>query len=497
MNHLEKLRTLSKEIALLEGTSSLLHWDQETHMPEKAATHRGEQLKVLSGLIHQKKTSSTYRKALNQLIDLETGEILVKGISDEERAALVEWRRDYRIESALPKKFVEEFAKLTSDATVAWRAARTENSFSTFSPFLEKIVKMTRKRIDYLGYKENPYDAMIDLFEPQMTTKEIVKLFTPLREKVTTLLKQILAKPQVDDRFLFGNFDRDKQIAFSHKLLEAMHYDLTRGQLDFSAHPFSSATHPNDARITTRIHPTSLLSNISVILHEAGHALYEMGLPLAQFGTPLAAACSHGIHESQSRLWETRIGKSRPFWHHFLPELKKHFPQLDAITLDTFYQAINRVEPGFIRVEADEVTYSLHIILRFELELALLDGSLKVKNLPEAWNQKMNELFGITPPSNKEGCLQDIHWALGAFGYFPSYTLGNLYCAHLFEAYTEERPTWEKEITAGQLLPLKEWLGDKVHRFGRRYSSHELLQRAGGKPFTADAYIRYLTTKYH
>jgi carboxypeptidase Taq len=276
-----------------------------------------------------------------------------------------------------------------------------------------------------------------------------------------------------------------------------MGFDFNQGRLDQSSHPFSSSPHPTDNRITTRFHATSLLSCISVILHEGGHALYEKGLPVEQYGTPLGSAISLGMHESQSRWWETRIGQNKSFWTHYLPKLQKYFPNdLKNVKLDPFYRAINKVEPSLIRVEADEVTYPLHVILRFEMEKALIEGSLKVRDIPEAWNSKMQELIGVTPATNSEGCLQDIHWAMGGFGYFPTYTLGNLYAAHLFEAFAKAHPDWEKQIASGNLMFITNWLHENIHQHGRRYTSQELLKKVTGKAFTADAYIKYLNSKY-
>lgn len=492
-----KLVELSKNARVLQGVQSLLDWDQETYMPSGGAAIRSEQLKTLAGLVHRARTSSKYKNALQKLIDVPTGRILAKGLSETQQASLKEWRRDFRQDTALPSKFVEDFAKLTSQAILSWRSAKKNNAFSQFAPYLDRIVAMSRKRADYLGYKDHPYDALLDQYEPDITTKEVTALFGDLRISITKLLKKIGLVPQVNDAFLHGKWDTDKQIAFSHQILDAMGYDMGKGRLDFSSHPFSSASHPSDSRITTRIHPTSLISNIMVILHEGGHALYEMGLPEEAYGTPLGDARSLGVHESQSRWWETRIGLSKAFWQYFLPKLKEVFKgKLDKVTLEQFWKGINKVEPSFIRVEADEVTYPLHVILRFELEKGLIEGTLKVRDVPEAWNAKMKEYLGIVPPTNAEGCLQDIHWSMGAFGYFPTYTLGNLYAAHLFEAFVKKHPDWEKRVAAGEFAFVKEWLHIHIYQHGRRYSSHELLKSATGHDFTADAYTNYLNNKY-
>lgn len=492
-----KLHKISYEVRTLSGITSLLDWDQETYMPPGGSGIRAEQLKLLAGITHAKRTGKPYATALSKLIDLETGKVIGKDLTDAQHSALREWRRDYLIEKALPKRFVEEFAKLTPQAMHVWRNARTNDTFKQFAPFLEKIVKMSRKKAELLGYKQHPYDALLDNYEHGATTQEVSTLFSSLRTSIVDLLKKSQKAQNVDDSFLFGSFPHDDQMKFGKLLLNAMHYDMSKGRLDLSTHPFSSACHPTDSRITTRIHPTSLISNISVVMHEAGHALYEMGLPEEHYGSPLGDAISLGMHESQSRWWETLIGHSKPFWQHFLPILKQHFKgKLDSVSLDDFYRAINKITPSFIRVEADEVTYSLHVILRFELERALIEGTLAVRDVPEAWNAKMKELLGITPKTNREGCLQDIHWSMGAFGYFPTYTLGNLYAGHLFQGFAKDIPDWETKLAQGELAFIKTWLNQAVHQHGRRYTSKELLQKVTGKPFSSDAYVNYLTQKY-
>lgn len=493
-----KLFNHSKHTTVLHGITSLLDWDQETYMPPGAAGNRAEQFKTMAGIIHKEKTGRKFSSALGKLIDIKTGQLNRDDLSEAQGAALREWRRDYLHSIALPSKFVEDFAKLTSQSILAWRNAKETSSFQQFAPFLERIIQMSRKKADYLGYSEHPYDALLDLYEPDLKTKEVETLFSKLRDTIIPLLKQISATTPIDDKFLFGSWETSKQISFSHTLLKAMGYNTNYGRLDFSTHPFSSASHPTDSRITTRIHPTSLISNISVILHEAGHALYEMGLPQEEYGSPLGEARSMAVHESQSRWWETRIGLSLPFWKHFLPILKETFKgQLDHISLDSFYKAINKVEPSFIRVEADEVTYPLHVILRFELEKALIEGSLSIREVPEAWNAKMQKYLGITPKNDAEGCLQDVHWSMGGFGYFPSYTLGNLYAAHLFDGFAKQTPNWEAQVAKGELAFIREWLSTHIYQHGRRFSSSELLRRATGVSFTADPYLQYLTHKYN
>lgn len=494
----ETVKSLSRHFHTLGGIMNILTWDQETYMPEGASSARSDQIQALAGIIHKEKTSDTFSKALYQLIDPKTEEILDKNLSPEQQAAVRMWHRDLKKETALPQQFVEDFAKLTSQALDVWRTAKEGDAFHLFAPYLEKIVAMNRQKADYIGYQDHPYDALLDYFEPDATTGEVSQLFEDIKAPILALLKKIQKSTKVDNSFLHGTFDSSLQISYGKELLKGMGYDFHYGRLDLSTHPFSSSSHPHDNRITSRIHKTSLMSNISAVMHEGGHALYEAGLPAAEFGTPLCEAVSLGIHESQSRFWETRIGLSLPFWTHYYPKLKQTFNgHFDKITLEQFYRGINKVEPSMIRVEADEVTYILHVILRFEIEKELIAGTLHIRDLPDVWNLKMKELLGITPKNFAEGCLQDIHWAMGAFGYFPTYALGNLYASHLFLGFEKAFPKWSDQTAKGDLTFIKEWLEQNVYRHGRRYNSRELLKKATGEEVNAKAHIDYLYGKYN
>lgn len=493
----QELFTLSHHISTLDSILSLLHWDQETYMPHGGADFRSKQVQLMSGMIHEEVTSKKYANTLGKLVDLETGKLKCNGLPHPQQAALREWYRDWKISSAMPAKFVKEFSSLTSQALSVWRTAKENDDFETFAPYLQKIVDMSRKKADYLGWKEHPYDALVDLYERSITTKEVDELFSRLKKPIRTLLDKIESKRQVDDSFLHGRFSESKQIEFSRQLLNDMGYDFNVGRIDLSTHPFSTDISPQDNRITTRIHPSWIVSNILVILHEGGHSLYSMGLPKEHFGSPLGQAISMGMHECQSRFWETRIGQSKPFWKHYFPLLKEQFKnKFEGVTLNAFYKAVNKVYPSFIRVDADEVTYPMHIILRFEMERDLIDGTIAVKDVPEVWNDKMDKLLGIRPKNNREGCLQDIHWAMGGFGYFPSYALGTIYASQLFNAMAKDYPDWEKRLAKGDLIFVKKWLNEAVHRHGRRYNSLELLKKITGKKVTSDAFTSYLNEKY-
>ncbi len=492
----QRLFEIAKQTHTLHGIQQLLDWDQETFMPEGAAHFRAEQLKVLSGIIHKQRTGKKFAAALSQVVDLASGKPIAE-LNELQQAAVKEWRRDYLIEKALPQKFVEEFTFLTSTSMNVWREARQENNFKKFLPFLEKIIQKVRKKADLIGYKEHPYDALLDLFEPGVPTSLVTQVFNGLKAVNGRLLKKI-APIQTDDSFLFDDYPKETQLSFSKEILTAMGYDFHHGRLDLSTHPFSTSFHPTDSRITTRIQENNIFSCLATVLHEGGHSLYEMGLPQEHYGSPLGEAVSLGIHESQSRWWETRIGLSRPFWKYLLPKLKQIAPSttFQEVDFETFYKAINKVEPSFIRVEADEVTYPLHVILRFELEKALVEGSLKVKEVPEAWNHKMEELLGICPKTDTEGCLQDVHWSMGAIGYFPTYALGNIYAAQFFNAFAKEFPTWESRVEQGELLFIKDWLQRNIFCHGRRWRSIELIERVSGQSFSEKDYASYLEDKY-
>lgn len=492
-----KLHELSKTAALLHSIYYLLEWDQETYMPEQAIGVRSMQAELMANLEHKQKTGPAFGKALAKLIDLESGAILDSSLSPEKRAALREWRRDYLKQKKLPASFVKNFTQTTVRSVHAWQAAKAQNKFREFAPHLNKIVTLLRKKADRLGYADHPYDALLDLYEPEMTTAYLTPLFSRLKNVLTQLVKTIHAAQAPREDFLFGNFPGEKQIEFGHLLLKAMGFDPKTSRLDQSVHPFCTGLHPKDTRMTTHLHRDSLMSCIFSVIHEGGHGLYNMGFKEENFGTPLAESISLGIDESQSRWWETLIGRSRSFWQHFLPLLQAKFPeQLGRVSLDEFYPAINAVKPSFIRVEADEVTYSLHVIVRFELEKALIEGSLKVKEVPEAWNAKMAEYLGITPKSDREGCLQDIHWAMGGIGYFPTYTLGNLYACQFFTAFEKQHPNWKDLVARGELGFIRTWLHDNIHQYGKQYTAAEIVQRITGSPLSEHAFVTHLENKY-
>ncbi len=493
----EKLHALSKTASLMNAIHSLLNWDQETYMPKEAIELRSQQIEVIASLVHKQRTSKSYAKALSSLIDLETGEVAESSLSVPQIAALREWRRDYLKAAKLPNAFVKQFAKTTSAASHAWQTAKEHNDFKSFAPHLQKVVSLSRKKADILGFVEHPYDALLDLYEPEMKTSYLTPLFSKLKISLTQLLKEISVKPQFHEEFLYRHCPRHKQLDFAQKILFKMGFRQTTSRLDTSAHPFCTGMQPKDTRMTTKVNPDSIMTNIGAVMHEGGHGLYNMDLSIEQYGSPLGEQVSLGIDESQSRWWETLIGQSRAFWEHFFPLLKEEFPeQFGNIPLEDFYHAINQAKPGLIRIDADEVTYNLHIIVRFEIEKGLIEGSVKVKEIPELWNSKMREYLGISPEFDGQGCLQDIHWSLGYIGYFPTYTLGNLYSVQFFEAFEKAHPNWREHVAKGSLDFVRDWLKENIHRHGRQFTPSELCKKVTGKALSQEPYVNYLTEKY-
>lgn len=492
-----QLSEYSQAIAMHTSISHVLEWDQETFMPEGAIDIRSAQLANLASYIHKLKTSPKYTKLLKQLIDLETGAIADKTLTQPQMAALREWRRDYRRNAKLPSSFVKTFTNTCSKASHIWTTAKKESNFKLFSPHLEKIVKLCRKQAQLLGPQNHPYDALLDLYEPGMRVAILDPLFERLKIALTQLVHSIRAKAAVNTTFLKIEYPLEKQFNFGKTLLNAMGFHPETSRLDTSSHPFCVGVHPTDTRMTTRLHPNMPMSNIFSVLHEGGHGLYNMHRPAEHYGSPLGQQVSLGIDESQSRWWEALIGRSLPFWEHFFPMLQETFPkQLQHVTLEEFYPAINEVIPSFIRVEADEVTYGLHVIIRYEIEKRLIEGSLSVKEIPQVWNEKMQSYLGITPKNDAEGCLQDIHWSMGSFGYFPTYILGNVYSAQFFAKFAEQHPTWKERVSQGELKFIQEWLTLHIHQWGSQFTPNELIERVSGKPLTEEPYVTYLHTKY-
>jgi carboxypeptidase Taq len=493
----DELFSLSQKTAYFSSINALLSWDQETYMPKGGISLKSNQMALMSQIVHREKTCDTYKNLLGHLISLDSGQFLQDGLSPQQKANIREWRKDFLQESKLPSDFVENFSKTVCISTEAWKKAKSENSFTIFKPHLEKLVALSREKANYLGYEKHPYDALLNLYEPNMTCEKLDILFSHLKPILIDLLQKIKEKKPINDSFLYQHYPREQQLHLAAQIMQLMTLDTTFSRMDESTHPFTEGFHSKDVRITTHIDEKNLSYSLFAVLHEGGHALYELGLPEKYFGTPLGQAASMAIHESQSRLWETILGQSVSFWSYFYPTLQKKFPQqLEKISLDAFYKGINKVEPSFIRIHADEVSYCLHIIIRYEIEKALIENTLKVADIPRVWNEKMAAYLGITPPSDTLGALQDVHWSLGYFGYFPTYALGNLYAAQFFEQWKKENPHWQEKIKSGDLKSIRNWLLEKIHQQGRFYTPEELVIAVTGKKLSEEAYIHHLKEKF-
>jgi carboxypeptidase Taq len=483
----EHLRARMEELRDLAGVVGLASWDQETYLPKKAEAARASQLATLQGLYHER------------LVDPRLGDWLAAAspATDDEAAMVRVLARERDRAVKVPGALVKALAEAQGHAVGAWKEAREAEDYARFEPHLARLLGLRREMADAWGHDGERYDALLEAYEPGMRSARLGPVLAGLREKLVPLVAAIDAKPKPRAVFAGKTFPADAQWDFTMELLVAMGFDLEAGRQDKSTHPFTGGTHLSDVRLTTRLFEALPLSSVFSTIHEGGHGLYEQGFDPAHARTTLAQAPSMGMHESQSRLWENIVGRGRPFWTHFFPRYRARFPaQLEGVSLDDFLREVNRVECSLVRVEADEVTYNLHIVLRFELELELLRGSLDAKALPEAWNAKTKALLGLDVPSLKQGVLQDIHWAFGEFGYFPTYALGNLYAASLWKALTRAVPDVEASIAAGDLSPVRAWLREHVHRQGYRFDAEALVTRVTGAGLTDADFIDSLRVKY-
>jgi carboxypeptidase Taq len=490
----DRLCAHAREVALLSSTQSLLGWDERTKLPPAAGEYRAEQMSFLAGLIHKKQTAPEVGEWLAELVDSR----LAADPHSETGADIANLRRDYERKTKLPQSLVEELAKLSVLGQQLWVEARKANDFASFRPLLERMVELKRQEAAAIGYVDVPYDALLDEYEPGAKTAEVARVLAGLREQLVPLVAQIATsrrRPNLDT--LKRQFPIALQEKFGRLTAEAIGFDFRQGRLDVTDHPFCAGMGPRDVRLTTRYEENFLPGALFSTLHEAGHGIYEQGLPTDRYGLPTGEAVSLGIHESQSRMWENFVGRSRAFWEHFFPQAQASFPDaLASVTLDDFYFAINDVRPSLIRTESDEATYNLHIMVRFELEQDLLEGNLRVADLPAAWNAKYREYLGIESPTDSDGVLQDVHWSGGAIGYFPTYSLGNLYAAQLFEAAERDLGNLQAMFRRGEFLPLRDWLRKHIHSQGRRYPAAELAQRATGCQLSHDALLRHLRAKF-
>ena len=487
----QKMWKRMREVSWLNSTASALEWDQDTYMPPKALAHRAEQLSYLRGRAHRLFTA---RAAGGLIADCEQ-----QGFAPEsvEGTNVREWRRQFDRATKVPSAFVEKFERLKALAHESWREARAQSRFEVFQPHLARIVGMIRQKADYLGYEASPYDALLEEYEPGARAAGMARLFAELRPAIVALLGPALKhSAAVPDHWLSGTYPIAAQQAFNRRVAETIGFDFTAGRIDTTTHPFCATLGAGDCRLTTRYHENDFTVSLYGVLHEAGHGLYEQGLPPEHYGLPAGSAVSLGIHESQSRLWENHLGRSRSFWEHWHPLACEYFPDLKKLTAEQVYAGVNRVRLSFIRVEADQVSYDLHIMLRFDVELKLVTGELAVADVPAYWNEQFERMSGLKVTKDADGCLQDVHWSIGGIGYFPTYTLGNLNAAQLMQKARQEHPSLTDELARGQYQTLLGWLRRKVHQEGSRYRPPALMQRVTGEPTGIQAHLEHLRGKY-
>lgn len=486
----EKYRAHMARIADLQMASSVLAWDQECYMPPQGAEFRAQQLSTLAGIAHEMFTDEALGKNLEALS-------ADAALDARQKKNIAQSLKDYKKQKKYTREFVEEMSRAVSEAFQAWQTAKEKSDFSLYEQPLDKLITLKRKECELLGYKGHPYDALLDQYEPGLTTKECEVLFLDVRNQLVDFVKKIAAKPQLNDEFMKRNYPKDKQWDFGIKLLKQMGYDFDKGRQDISSHPFTIHFNANDVRVTTRVNENNLHEMIWSCIHEGGHALYEQGLATDQYGLPCGEAISLGIHESQSRLWENNVGRSIGYWKANFSLLKEYFPvQMKDVSVQDFYGAMNQVKPSLVRTSADELTYHFHVMIRFEIEKAIIEGKLKTKDLPEYWNAKYKEYLGIDVPDDARGVLQDIHWSHGSFGYFPTYSLGSFYAAQFFGQAGKEIPGLEADIEKGELKPLLNWLREKVHRHGKFYQASELCKEITGEPLNFGYFMEYARKKY-
>jgi carboxypeptidase Taq len=496
------------EIADLGALGALAGWDQETAMPPGAAEVRGGQLATLEGILHERVVSQRLGVLIGELTAAmaPSADTAANGAAEEatvwtdaDRGLVRHARRDYERAAKLPKGLVQEIAKTQALSFAAWREARTNNDFNAFAPLLSRMVTLQREVADRYGFKESRYDALLDIYEPGLTASRVDTLFKRVREISVAVLQRIQRSGHtVDTSCLSGDFPIDRQVALCEQVLRDMGYDFAHGGIEQSPHPFTSSFgSPFDVRVTIRPDEKFIQASVMAAAHEGGHALYEQGSDPLLARTPLAGGASLGAHESQSRLWENAIGRSEPYWKAQFAAVRKAFPkQYAKVTSEVFARALNAVEPSLIRVEADEVTYNLHIIIRFELEKAIINGDVAIESLPRLWNEKYKEYLEITPPTDSDGVLQDIHWSHGGFGYFPTYTLGNLYAAQIYAALRRDFPDFDERLASGDRLFALEWLRTRMYRVGAIYEPEELIERVTGEKPNPDYFERYLNEKF-
>jgi carboxypeptidase Taq len=489
-NKMKEFKDYVTKLEYLNSASSVLYWDMAVNAPKKGIAYRGEVLGYLAGEAYKLGTSDKMNEYLNYFLNVED-------LDDIHKSMVKNLKKEYDLSKKIPEEKFKEYTILTSQAESIWEEAYEKSDFSIFSPYLEKIVSFNREFIEYWGYKDNKYDTLLDKFEQGITVENLDNVFGELRDAIVEILNKIKkSNVQIDETVFKKNYPKDKQEEISKIIVEKMGYDFEAGRLDESTHPFTIGFNRKDVRITTDYYDDDLRPAIFSCIHEGGHAIYDQGISEELYGTGLGDGASMGIHESQSRFYENILGRSKEFWTPFYPELKRIFPEFENVSIEEFYKGMNAVQPSLIRVDADELTYSIHVIIRYEIEKALINGEIEVKDLPKIWNAKYKEYLGVEPSNDAEGVLQDNHWAGGAIGYFPSYALGNLYGAQFLNKMKQDIPNVFEEMEKGNLEIIHQWLKENIHKYGAVYTPAELIKKVTGEELTAKYFIEYLNEKY-
>ena len=484
-------KTKMQKIADVKYAAVVLQWDQETYLPTKGNHFRGRQLATLSELAHQQFTTDSMGALLNELNNKDN-------LSYTEKRNVALSLEDYNRNKKIPSDFVRKMSEAVTTSYHAWVKARNDNSFAGFQQPLHTLIELKKAEADMLGYQNHPYNALMNDYDKGLTVATVDAIFRDLKPQLLTLLETIKNKPQVDNSFLHQYFNKDDQWKFGMLVLKQIGFDFEAGRQDISVHPFTTSFNNQDVRVTTRIDENDLGNMTWSCIHEGGHALYEQGLPAEEYGLPLSEYCSLSIHESQSRLWENSVGRGLPFWQHNFPLLKTLFPeQCNKVTVDAFYKGINKVHASLIRTEADELTYHFHVMIRYEIEKMLIDGSISTKDIPAYWNEHYQKYLGVTVPDDKRGCLQDIHWSHGSFGYFATYSLGSMYAAQLYATIEKENELVNKEVAEGNTGYILNWLRKNIHQYGRQFTSQELCNKITGQPLNAKYFIDYASKKFN
>ena len=483
-------RSKMRLITDVRSAHAVLQWDQETYMPPKGAGFRGQQISTLSEISHRFFSEEELGNILKELLgkkDLSPGQKRNVELSFE----------DYEKNKKYSSAFVRALSEQVNKTFHSWISSRKKNDFSVYEKDLELLIGLKKQEADILGFKDHPYNALVNEYEKGCTVELVDRTFSGLIPDLRQLLERIADKPQVDDGFLMQHYPRQDQWNWGNELVKILNFDMDAGRQDISEHPFSTSFNRNDVRITTRIDENDFANMTWSCIHEAGHALYEQGLPEEEYGLPLGEPCSYSLHESQSRLWENHVGRSKAFWNFLYPRLQQQFAaQLSKTGIDAFYKGINKVQPSLIRTEADEITYHFHVYIRYELEKGLIEGSIQTKDIPHFWNSQYEKLLAVKVPDDKSGCLQDVHWSHGSFGYFPTYSLGSFYAAQFFSAASNQVENLEKQINMGDTTRLLNWLRVHIHNKGRYYISEDLCKEITGTTLDVSYFMKYLLHKY-